>query len=73
MLEQIMHELMIIFLLFEYNKTSVKKIVYFIILIYLHTSTYHLQTYRRHILNNNPHVNCTSYPCLFLSENKNPL
>ena len=28
---------------------------------------------RRHILNYNPHVNCTSYRCLFLSESKNPV
>ena len=40
---------------------------------YLHTSTYHLWTYRRHILNYNPHVNCTSYRCLFFFESKNPL
>ena len=69
-----MYELIIICLLFYYNQISLK-IVSFIRprSIYLHTSTYHLYIYRRHILNYNPHVNCTSYRCLFLSECKNPL
>ena len=44
--------------------------VYFIIIIYLHTSIHQLETYRQHIPNYNPHVNCTSYRCLFLLKGK---
>ena len=42
----------------------------FIVSIYLHTSIHHLYIYRWHILNYNPHINCTSYRCFFLRKAK---